>query len=309
MSPFLQTRGGGSAQGYKASGGAGGPDGLTQATAAINAHDLMVNGGQTANGYYWIKGNGDVSNARQFYCILDTNWMSCDNLPNQQSNYGWIIQSNHDAQKAPNGGHQPRPTSYNSQVGGDNGLTTNGGMWTNKSFSQNMVDIPFRVMMHFVYSTTNSNPDNWLTAPQGYYYLAWNSDQTIPNQQAWGKQADYSSYDHYLRMNGSVWQRRLYDNNTDSYQFQGAGVLWNNGGGNPYHVGNSGSTQNYPNYIASGGTAWNGGQGSQSAFSWCDTGDNGWDDWQDGAGMGDTWDIENIGANAYRGNPSAIAFH
>ena len=142
MSPFLQTRGGGSAQGYKSSGGGG--LGLSQATAAINAWDL-IQSGQTNNGYYWIKGNGTTANARQFYCILDSNWMSMQpTIPNIGSQYGWIIQSNHDAQKYAASGHNPRPTSYSSHVGGDNGLSPSGGMWTNKSFSQDMTDIPFR---------------------------------------------------------------------------------------------------------------------------------------------------------------------
>ena len=309
MSPFLQTRGGGSAQGYKSSGGGG--LGLTQATAAINAWDL-IQSGQTANGYYWIKGTGTTGNARQFYCILDSNWMSMQsNIPNIGNQYGWIISCNHDAQKYCNSGHNPRPTSYSSHVGGDNGLAPSGGMWTNKSFSQDMSNIPFRIMMHFVYGSVADSPDGWLNAaPQGYYYCGWNSDQTIPNQIAWQKTANWSSGDYYLLMNGSSHQRRLYDNNRDSYDYGGMGVLWNSGGGSPNHVGNgSGGSMQYPNYVSSGGSGWNSGSGSSSCFSWHDTNNYGWDDWQDGAGMGDTWDIENVGANAYRGNPSAIAFH
>ena len=50
--------------------------------------------------------------------------------------------------------------------------------------------------------------------------------------------------------------------------------------------------------------SWNGNPTSLSAaatFSWCDSSNStGWDDYQDGSGMGDGWGVENVGANAYR---------
>ena len=32
----------------------------------------------------------------------------------------------------------------------------------------------------------------------------------------------------------------------------------------------------------------------------------GFDDFQDGSGLSDNWSVENVGQNAYRGNPSCL---
>ena len=86
------------------------------------------------------------------------------------------------------------------------------------------------------------------------------------------------------------------------------------GGSSPRVYGSNASTQSYPVYIGSfSGDPTN--NGYQGTFSWCDeAGGNsttnpsgwGWDDWQDGSGMGDGWSVENQGVNAFRGYPSFI---
>ena len=308
MSPFLQTRGGGSAQGYKSSGGGG--LGLTQATAAINAWDL-VQSGQTDNGYYWLKGNGAVGNARQFYCILDPNWMSTDNTP-LGNQYGWAIICNHDASKQGPAGHQARPTAQTGYAGSDGGNVGGANGHTAQvpqySYTQHCELIPYRIMMHFCYdnaSMSSWNSSNGTGAPLSYYYNGFNSDQTMPTQNAWIKAGNWSAYDHYLRMNGSIHQRRLQYNST-GYNTEAMGVCNQSSGGFPSQVG-SGSAQQYPCYI--GSWTWNNGNGCQGTFSFHDTSNNGWDDWQDGSGMGDSWTTESAGANAYRDYPSAIAIH
>tara|TARA_B100000131_G_scaffold314755_1_gene352097 strand:+ start:161 stop:1084 length:924 start_codon:yes stop_codon:yes gene_type:complete len=307
MSPFLQTRGGGSAQGYKSSGGA--LPGLTQETAAVRVWDL-IQGGNTANGYYWLKGNGSVGNARQFYCILDPNWMNLSNTP-IGNEYGWAIIANHDANKYSNQGHQPRPTAQTGYAGSDGGNVggANGHLAQvpQYSYTQHCELMPFRIMMHFCYSSSSMgswNSNNGTGSPLSYYYCGWNSDQTMPTTNGWYKVRDWSASNYYLRMNGSNHARRLAYGSSD-YDTQSMGVFYNSGGGSPYHVG-SGGPCTYPNYIA----PWNHSTtGASLVFSWHDVNNAGWDDWQDGAGMGDSWSTESVGSNAYRNEPSAIAIH
>ena len=308
MSPFLQTRGGGSAQGYKSSGG--GPPGLTQATAANRVWDLIV-GGNTANGYYWLKGNGSVGNARQFYCILDSNWMSLDNTP-LSGEYGWAIIANHDAAKRGPSGHQARPTAQTGYAGSDGGNVggVNGHLAQvpEYSYTQHCELMPYRIMMHFAYnnSTMGSwNSNNGTGTPLSYYYCGYNSDETMPTSNAWIKASNWSASNYYLRMNGSNHARRLGQASTN-FDCQAMGGVNQSGQPFPYQVG-SGSGQNYPCYI--GSWTWNNGNGCQSTFSWHDTSNDGWDDWQDGSGMGDSWGTEGAGGNAYRGSTSAIAIH
>ena len=238
MSPFLQTRGGGSAQGYKSSGGGG--LGLTQATAAINAWDL-VQSGQTDNGYYWLKGNGAVGNARQFYCILDPNWMSTDNTP-LGNQYGWAIIANHDAAKYSNNGHQPRPTAQTGYAGSDGGNVggANGHLAQIPEFSytQHCELLPFRIMMHFCYNNASMgswNSSNGTGSPLSYYHCGWNSDQTMPTSNGWYKVRDWCSSNYYLRMNGSNHARRLAYGSSD-YDVESMGVFYQSGGGSPAHV-------------------------------------------------------------------------
>lgn len=307
MSPFLQTRGGGSAQGYKSSGGA--LPGLTQATAAVRVWDL-IQGGNTASGYYWLKGNGSVGNARQFYCILDPNWMNLSNTP-IGNEYGWAIIANHDAAKLSNAGHQPRPTAQTGYAGSDGGNVggANGHLAQIPEFSytQHLELMPFRIMMHCCYNNSSMgswNTSNGLGSPQSYYFCGWSSDQTIPTSNGWYKVRDWSSNNYYLRMNGSNHARRLAYGSSD-YDVESMGCFYQSGGGSPYQVG-SGSSAQYPNYIA----PWNHSTtGASATFSWHDTSNNGWDDWQDGSGMGDGWSTEGAGSNAYRNLPSMMLIH
>jgi len=310
MSPFLQTRGGGSAQGFKSSGG-GGPDGLSQANAAETVWKLITEGGQTANGYYWLKGNGSVGNARQFYCILDPNWMSLQDTP-LGAEWGWAIICNHDSSKLGSQGHQARPTAQTGYAGSDGGNVGGANGHTAQvpqySYTQHCELMPYRVMMHFCYNNGSMgswNSSNGTGAPLAYYYCGYNSTETMPTSNAWIKAANWSASNYYLRMNGSGHARRLGESSSN-WDTQAMGVCNNGSGPYPYQVG-SGSAQQYPCYI--GSWNWNSGNGCQSTFSFHDTSNTGWDDWQDGSGMGDSWGVESVGNNAYRNYPSAIAIH
>ena len=306
MSPFLQTRGGGSAQGFKGSGG-GGPDGLTQANAAETVWKLITEGGQTSNGYYWLKGNGAVGNARQFYCILDPNWMETSNTP-IGAEYGWAIVANHDAAKHGNAGHQARPTAQTGYAGSDGGdVNVTSNQIPNYSYTQHLELMPFKILMHICYNNSSMgswNSSNGTGTPYAYYYFGWNSVQTIPTSNAWSKQSDWNSGSYYLKMNGSNHQRRLAYGSSD-YDAEGVGCFNNNSGPAPYLNGSSGPVT-YPVYAASYNYQ---SSGAAATFSWHDTSNTGWDDWQDGSGMGDGWAIEGVGNNAYRNQPSFLCIH
>ena len=307
MSPFLQTRGGGSAQGFKGSGG--GAPGLTQDTAVTRVWDL-IQGGAVDNGYYWLKGNGSVGNARQFYCILDSNWMETSNTP-LGAEYGWAIVANHDGDKHGNAGHQARPTAQTGYAGSDGGNVGGASGHTAQvpqySYTQHLEMMPFRILMHVCYSGTSMgswNSSNGLASPQAYYYFGWSSDQTIPTSNAWSKNSDWNSGNYYLKMNGNNHARRLAYGSSD-YDAEGVGVFNNNGGPAPYLNG-SGGPVTYPCYAASYNYSTT---GAAATFSWHDTSNTGWDDWQDGSGMGDGWAIESVGSNSYRNSPSFLCIH
>lgn len=298
---------GGGATGYLT--GGGGPTNLgTLENPAIRSQDL-IDAGITDNGYYYLKGTGANDPARPYYVFLD---------PNFTLGAGWIVIANHDAQKRPNTAHQARPTGNTNYIGYDqnsssnyNDYPTTSVMVPNVSFSQDASKLVWREFVHAAYGTGPSNQDadinsdTWLTI-QAYYYGSFTSDQTIGTSGTWVKTFSSSGG----RVNS--YSRRLqYDN---SYACHSIGVMNNSSGSSPRVYGSNASTQNYPVYVGS----WIGdptNNGYQGTFSWCDENGQestsnpsgwGWDDWQDGSGMGDQWSVEGQGGGAYRGYPSFI---
>lgn len=263
---------------------------------AINAQEL-VNNGQTANGYYYIKGNGARA-GRQIYCILDSGF---------QFGAGWMLIANHDGDKAQNAGHQPRPTGYTSYVGSDNGSgnPSPSDMVPQYSFSVDAYDIPFTTFCHMVYASSNMtsiSASNILT-PLGYTAGSFSSDQTIPDTQAYVKTFNSGG----ITLGGFA--RRLFDGLTAGYTSVAFGVLWNSGGGTPFLNGSGATAANYPVFVDSyvfNGSSYTDNFSFTDATPGAGASGTGWDDFQDGSGMGDTWSIENVGSNAYRGNPSCI---
>ena len=296
---------GGGATGYLI--GGGGNTIGTLPNPAIRSQDL-IDAGLTANGYYYFKGTGANDPARPYYVFLDSNFTL---------GAGWIVISNHDAQKTPATAHQARPTGNTNYIGYDqnsssnyNDYPTTAVMVPNRSFSQDASKLVWREFVHAAYGTGPSNQDadinsdTWLTI-QAYYYGSFNSDQTIGTSGTWVKTFDSAGG----RVNS--YSRRLQYNST--YTPIAIGVMNNSSGSNPRVYGSNATTQNYPVYIVS----WSGdsGGGYQGTFSWCDSsgGDStsnpsgwGWDDFQDGSGMGDGWSVEGQGSHAYRGYPSFI---
>ena len=272
---------------------------------AIGVADLVADG-QTTNGYYWIKGNGGNSNAREFYCILDSGF---------SLGAGWMVVANHDSAKTPSSSHQARFTSYSNHVGYDNS-TGNGSvnqhptssvMVPERSFSCSMANKPFTKFAHVVYAS--SNMSSWsssnLLTPLAYYGGTWNSAVTVPNAQAWQKPFDNTG------VTFNNFSKRLYYNGNNTYNVQCVGVYWNGSSGNvPTIGGNNATAQDYPVYC--GCFTYTDANNATATVSFSDEGSGstqsatGFDDFQDGSGLSDNWSIEGGSQNQYRGNPSCL---
>ena len=283
--------------------------GESPAFAASNAAQIYATGNRT-DGYYWIKGDG-TRTARLMYCILNANW---------GGGGGWMVVANHDGQKEQHAGHQPRVTARTDQIGSDDGSGNPGqtSMVPEKSFSVDMVGVPYTKFMHVAYSSTamsSVSTSNWLGTPLAYYYGAFNSSQTIPTTRSY-RTADFDTVGSQISFSGgSGLGRRL--SQAGSYTWlQGFGVGSNRDGSpdNTFrlHNGYASETADYPVWVSYRDLV--SGAGSYT-FSFTDayqsgTGasysPNGWDDFQDGSGMGDDWEVEGVGDNGHRGAASMV---
>ena len=283
--------------------------GESPAFAASNAAQIYATGNRT-DGYYWIKGDGTRS-ARLMYCILNANW---------GGGGGWMVVANHDGQKEQHAGHQPRVTARTDQIGSDDGSGNPGqtSMVPEKSFSVDMVGVPYTKFMHVAYSSTNMSSvstSNWLGTPLAYYYGAHNSSQTIPTTRSY-RTADFDTSGSQISFSGgSGLGRRL--SQAGSYTWLKGFGVGSNRDGSPdntfkLHNGYASQTADYPvwvsyrdlvsgagSYTFSFTDAYAAGQGA--SFS-----PNGWDDFQDGSGMGDDWEVEGVGDNGHRGAASMV---
>ena len=277
------------------------PAGYYQNNPALTPASLIADG-ITTNGYYWLKGTSGNSNAnaKLFYCFLDSN---------SPLGAGWAMIAHHDAAKSSNSAHQPRPTGHTNYVGCDN-ASGNGNvsgdpsatdMVTSKSFSCNASGIPFTKFAHCAYGGGNWNQ------VEAYYGGTWNSAQTIPTTQTWSLSFNNGGITFGNR------SRRVYEGSGPyGYGVQGVGV-WNaSSGSDPKVVGSGASSADYPVYC--GVWVYNNASGASGGFSWHDSSTSssstndphGWDDWQDGTGMGDNWSVEGESSNYARGLPSYI---
>ena len=283
--------------------------GESSAFAATNAAQIYATGNRT-NGYYWIKGDGTRA-ARYMYCILDAQW---------GGGGGWMVVANHDGQKEQHAGHQPRVTARTDQIGSDDGSGNPGvgSMIPEKSFSVDMVGVPYTKFMHVAYSSngmSSVSASNWLGTPLAYYYGAFNSSQTIPTTQSYTT-ADFDTVGSQISFSGgSGLGRRL--SQGGSYTWLKAFCVGSNNNGSPDGTfslfnGTQSQTADYPVWcsyksISSGKASYtfsftdayaSGGGASYSP--------NGWDDFQDGSGMGDDWEVEGLGDNGARGAASMV---
>tara|TARA_R100000278_G_scaffold122565_1_gene109085 strand:+ start:789 stop:1796 length:1008 start_codon:yes stop_codon:yes gene_type:complete len=277
--------------------------GTSSQNPARNAAALYALGERT-NGYYHI---GTSGSSRLIYCVLDANFMSGG---------GWMIAANHDAAKTPKNGHQARLTARSDQTGSDDGSGTPAttSMIPEKSFSVNMNGVPFTKFAHVCYANSNMSSistSNWLN-PLAYYAGSYNTEKTLPTTASY-KSDDFDNVGLTLQMSGSNLARRLTQGGSATW-LQGFGVAdANSGGTGTFRLNGSGaSTANYPVWVSfrelSSGLASytfsftdsSGGNSTSNPSGW------GWDDFQDGSGMGDDWEVEGVGDNGYRNNPSYI---
>ena len=277
--------------------------GTSSQNPARNAAALYALGERT-NGYYHI---GTSGSSRLIYCVLDANFMSGG---------GWMIAANHDAAKTPKNGHQARLTARSDQTGSDDGSGTPAttSMVPEKSFSVNMNGVPFTKFAHVCYANSNMSSistSNWLN-PLAYYAGSYNTEKTLPTTASY-KSDDFDNVGLTLQMSGSNLARRLTQGGSATW-LQGFGVAdANSGGTGTFRLNGSGaSTADYPVWVSFrelyNGTASytfsftdsSGGNSTSNPSGW------GWDDFQDGSGMGDDWEVEGVGDNGYRNNPSYI---
>ena len=281
--------------------------GESQGFGASNAAAIYATGNRT-NGYYWIKGDGTRA-ARLMYCILDASW---------GGGGGWMVVANHDGAKEPHAGHQARVTARTDQIGSDDGSGNPGvsSMLPEKSFSVDMVGVPYTKFIHMAYPNSNMSSistSNWLqtVGPEAYYACSFNSSQTIPTTQSYTT-ANFNNKGLTLAWNGSNRARRV--NYLVSYDWCIAFCVGSNNSNSPdgtFTIAGSGaSTVDYPvwcgyNSLSSGRAA--------GTFSFSDATSSGtqsatgWDDFQDGSGQGDGWTVEGQSGNFGRGLPSLVA--
>lgn len=277
--------------------------GTSSQNPARNAAALYALGERT-NGYYHI---GTSGSSRLIYCVLDANFMSGG---------GWMIAANHDAAKTPKNGHQARLTARSDQTGSDDGSGTPAttSMVPEKSFSVNMNGVPFTKFAHVCYANSNMSSistSNWLN-PLAYYAGSYNTEKTLPTTASY-KSDDFDNVGLTLQMSGSNLARRLTQGGSATW-LQGFGVAdANSGGTGTFRLNGSGaSTANYPVWVSfrelsSGMASYtfsftdsSGGNSTSNPSGW------GWDDFQDGSGMGDDWEVEGVGDNGHRGAASMV---
>lgn len=280
----------------------------TEVNPAVNAKELR-DAGITEDGPYWIKASTSAP-LQQVYCILNP----------AVDGGGWMVISNNAAKGIiVSSGHIPRPTAYAGHVG------TNG--WnsydSNFNFSINAMDMQFDDFYHVgtTFASNNFDPGNWFS----YIGHRMSSTVQIPTDQAtWGFDNEGIGLTRGTVNSGiGLGNRRLgYGTTSGNYSnldstSYGFGVLGTTkitaeGGGNSNLTLAGGSGQYYPTF-----SEWwrmNSTSYVLSTFSWSDYQNTstgayqgvGWDDWQDGSGMGDQWYVEGQSQNFGRGRPSFV---
>jgi len=199
-----------------------------------------------------------------------------------------------------------------------------------------MQDIGFDEMIFLCHGTSAGDTGNWETSfgsspantfvstsiTNAFTAVEFTQNIKIPTTTTWsvhsstsvnfGANSATSSPQSYWSQSGYVPtglpSRRLsFTSGGTVYAMQAFGLMNDSGGSAPALGGSSATSQGYPVWICS----WNDNGGTTtgiiSTFSWSDSSSsNGWDDFQDGSGMGDSWAVEGQGANAFRNYPACI---
>ncbi len=283
----------------------------TQDSPATSAAELVANG-QTTDGVYWIKASSSAP-AQQIYCILDPAY----------DGGGWMVVANNSASNVLyTSSHICRFTAYTSYVGSSGSDSHS----PSNNFSINCTDIQFNKM---VWVITNSN-SNFIGSGgsnvNGYINFTWNNQITVPTEQPYWS-ADNGNNGFSMgatvswpgfgakRMNSSY--GGYGQNSTNNYGFgtlHSSSYSTNRGTGTQYKWVGSGGAYYPATGAFQGSRANSGNTDALNAYSWTDsrTGSGstysnvGFDDWQDGSGLGDQWNVEGGDKSTTRGKPSFI---
>ena len=284
----------------------------TQSSPAESARALVDNG-QTENGVYWIKASA-AAPAQQVYYILDPAY----------DGGGWMIVANNSASgvlyTSP---HICRVTAYSSYVGssGPNFYTPS------DNFSVNCTDMQFRKLVWVISNSNSSFLGTNGGNVNGYVHYSWNSEITIPTeQQYWSLDNGNAGFSMGSQVSWPGFGAKRMNSDYGGYgqngsQNYGFGTLddssysVNRGTGTQYKLVGSGGAY-YPTTVTFQGCSANSGNSTAYyCYSWTDsrTGSGstysnvGFDDWQDGSGLGDQWRCESTNdKSTTRGKPSWI---
>lgn len=284
-------------------------DGTSSARAASSALAIKTNvlaAGGTQSDVEALTGARYITNSsgtQQIYCIMDYTW----------DGGGWMIIANNSASGTIyNSGHIPRPTSYSPYVGNNGSNSYSPGT----NFSVNCLGFN---ISKFVQVIQNNNSSFALSNMVGYNSWTVTSPFQIPNQSTWAVldgdrtmsiNPVISGMGNYRAYYTSYGVTTPYSSGYGIGVFgQGTSTTTSIGGIATGAYGSGGSY--YPVYLGCWGTSSNYAVG---CFSWSDYSTDssptglyqgvGFDDWQDGSGMGDNWTIETSGK--LRAKPSYI---
>jgi hypothetical protein len=264
-------------------------DGSSSAKAAPSAASIKTLTGTNTDGVYWIKPAGAAS-AQQVYCVMDST----------VDGGGWMAIANNGAQSVMyTSGHIPRMTGFASYVGtnGANSYTPT------TNFSINLNGWTYQKVLWQVRPTAGSFA---LTDANttGFMYFVHSSVVTMPTTSLWYFESGFS-------VNNSSSPSGL--NNNDRLTYSNSGPMVGYGTinertqlGAPATLGTSVGSHNPITAAWYQGSAAAANAGAVFSFTDYDSiGSSsgraqvvGFSDWQNGAGMGDTWGTVAISATA-----------
>lgn len=289
----------------------------TASSPATSALDLVANG-QTENGVYYIKASASAP-AQQVYCILDPAY----------DGGGWMIVANNAANGTLyNSGHISRVTANTPYVGS----TGSNSYSPNFNFSVNCTDFQFNKIVWVIGQTNTSFLGTNGANVNGYINYSWTSKISIPAEQPyWHLDNGLSGFSMGASVSWPGFGAKRMNSDYGGYgqngsQNYGFGTIDGTnrppsnaalGTGALYKLVGSGGAY-YPSTVTFQGCSANSGN-STAYYCWgfTDSYTNsdpnsaqngvGFDDWQDGSGLGDQWRCEATNdKSTTRGKPSWI---
>ena len=319
-------------------------DGSTSAKAAPSATHIRRLG-ITENNYYWISAANGVTQKVPMILETGLSGSTTSTArgfiiaANNSEGSGTNVKANHQPRLTANTGQ----VGWN---GNNGSLPTNGDwsavVSDQANFSINMKDIGFDELIFMAHGTGSGDTGNWETSfgssvsnnfvsttiTKAFTAFEFTQNIKIPTTTTWmvssgasvnfGSNSATSNPHSYWSRSGYVPtgmpSRRLNYDTYPDYQFTNFGLFNDQNGSAPSIAGNGASSQDYPVWICADNSANSTSSTTviQGTFSWSDSSvsgpsvSHGWDDFQDGSGMGDGWSVEGQGSNAFRGHPALI---